>query len=433
MRTLNDIWQSVLTILGNTMTRLAINTWLDDAELKECDGDRVVIVTSQEMNKTMLLTKFSTQIRAAFYELFSSEVELIVMTPDEYDVYARRQVHAEIVDDEYSFSNFVVGSSNKFAHAAAIAVARKPAVAYNPLFIYGPSGLGKTHLLGAISGEFTQTFPGKQVIYVTSEEFTTDLISGISRGRMQEFRDKYRKADLLLVDDIQFIAGKDSTMEEFFHTFNALHEARKQIVLTSDRTPKEIPKLEARLISRFEMGLLADISPPDYEMRCAIVLAKAKHLRIQLEDNVGDNIADKITNNVRQLEGAVKKMMALNAFMGLPLDLDTARRAIEDVFRENPGLNPTPPYIIEHVANFYGVTPRDITGQKRDHEIMQARHVAIYLSRTMTTLSLQAIGESFGRDSSTVRSSLAKTEEMLRTNATVKEAIQNLQKSIREG
>ena len=433
MRTLNDIWQSVLTILGNTMTRVAINTWLDDAELKECDGDRVVIVTPHEMNKSMLLTKFSDQLRAAFYELFSSDVELLVMTGDEYDVYARRQIHAEIVDDEYSFSNFVVGSSNKFAHAAAIAVAQKPAVAYNPLFIYGPSGLGKTHLLGAISGEFLQTFPGKQVTYVTSEDFTNDLISSISRGRMQEFRDKYRKSDLLLVDDIQFIAGKDSTMEEFFHTFNALHEARKQIVLTSDRTPKEIPKLEARLISRFEMGLLADISPPDYEMRCAIVLAKAKHLRIQLEDNVVDYIADKITNNVRQLEGAVKKMMALNAFMGLPLDLDTARRAIEDVFRENPGLNPTPSYIIEHVANFYGVAPRDITGQKRDHDIMLARHVAIYLSRTMTTLSLQNIGESFGRDSSTVRSSLAKSEELLRTNAAVKEAVASLQKSIREG
>ena len=235
------------------------------------------------------------------------------------------------------------------------------------------------------------------------------------------------------MDDIQFIAGKDSTMEEFFHTFNALDKDHKQIVLTSDRTPKEIPKLEERLVSRFEMGLLADITPPDYEMRCAIVLAKAKHLRVELDPEVVDFIARKITNNVRQLEGTVKKMMALNVFMGAPLNLATAQKAIEDIFRENPGLNPTPAYIISHVASFYSVPERDILGQKRDAETMQARHTAIYLVRIMTGLSLQDIGDTFGRDHSTIRSSLARTEDQMESNPTFKTSVQNLMKTIREG
>ena len=222
-------------------------------------------------------------------------------------------------------------------------------------------------------------------------------------------------------------------MEEFFHTFNALDKDHKQIVLTSDRTPKEIPRLEERLVSRFEMGLLADITPPDYEMRCAIVMAKANHLRMELDQEIVDFIAKKITNNVRQLEGTVKKMMALNVFMNEPLNLETAQKAIEDIFRENPGLNPTPPYIISHVASFYSIPERDILGQKRDADTMQARHTAIYLVREMTHMSLQDIGDFFGRDHSTIRSSLAKTEDMLETNPNFKTTITNLSKSIREG
>ena len=436
MRTYADIWNGILGIIRSKklMTPVALTTWFEDAVLQEFDGDRAVVMTTHEMKKNLIVSKYKTVLADAFRELFSADIEITVMTPEEYEVHARKQqIQEEVPEEEYSFSTFVVGASNKFAHAAALAVAKTPAQSYNPLFIYGPSGLGKTHLLGAIEGEFKKAWPNRTALYITSEEFTNELISSITRNRMQEFRDKYRKIDLLLVDDIQFIAGKDSTMEEFFHTFNTLDKDHKQIVLTSDRTPKEIPRLEERLVSRFEMGLLADIAPPDYEMRCAIILAKASRLRIELDPEVVDFIAKKITNNVRQLEGTVKKMMALNVFMEEPLNLETAEKAIEDIFRENPGLNPTPAYIISHVASFYSVPERDILGQKRDADTMQARHTAIYLIRVMTSLSLQDIGEIFGRDHSTIRSSLARTEDMLETNPNFKTGINNLTKSIREG
>ena len=436
MRTYTDIWNSILGILESRklMTTTALSTWLDDAALQEFDGDHAVLMTTHEMKKDIIVRKYLKQLSEAFRELLSSDVEIVVMTPEEYEVHSRKkQVSDDFPEEEYSFSTFVVGASNKFAHAAALAVAKNPAQTYNPLFIYGPSGLGKTHLLGAIAGEFKRSWPNRTPMYITSEDFTNELISCISRNKMQEFREKYRKIDLLLVDDIQFIAGKDSTMEEFFHTFNALDKEHKQIVLTSDRTPKEIPKLEERLVSRFEMGLLADIAPPDYEMRCAIVIAKANRLHIELPQEVIDFIARKITNNVRQLEGTVKKMMALHIFMGAPIDLDTAQKAIEDIFRENPGLNPTPQYIISRVASFYSVPEKDILGQKRDADTMQARHTAIYLTRTMTGLSLQEIGETFGRDHSTVRSSLARTEDMLKNDPNFKSGINSLMKTIREG
>ncbi len=436
MRTYADIWSSILSLIRsrNLMTSVALTTWFDDAVLQEFDGSRAVVMTTHEMKKNLIVSKYRTILADAFRELFSSDIEILVMTPEEYEVHRnKQQVQDEGPAEDFSFSNFVVGSSNRFAHAAALAVAKNPAQTYNPLFIYGPSGLGKTHLLGAIEGEFRKTWPNRTAIYITSEDFTNELISCISRNRMQEFRDKYRRIDLLLMDDIQFIAGKESTMEEFFHTFNTLDKDHKQIVLTSDRTPKEIPRLEERLVSRFEMGLLADITPPDYEMRCAIVMAKANHLRMELDQEVVDFIASKITNNVRQLEGTVKKMMALNVFMNEPLNLDTAQKAIEDIFRENPGLNPTPPYIISHVASFYSIPERDILGQKRDADTMQARHTAIYLVREMTNMSLQDIGDFFGRDHSTIRSSLAKTEDMMETNPNFRTTMTNLIKSIREG
>ena len=436
MRTYADIWNSILELLETRklLTLTTLSTWLHDAELQEFDGDRAVIITKHEMKKNIITLKYLPQISEAFRELFSSDIEVIVMTPEEYEVHSRKkQVTDNFPEEEYSFSNFVVGPSNKFAHAAAIAVAKNPAQTYNPLFIYGPSGLGKTHLLGAIAAEFKKNWPNRIPLYVTSEEFTNDLIASIPRNHMQEFREKYRKIDLLLVDDIQFIAGKDATMEEFFHTFNALDKDHKQIVLTSDRTPKEIPKLEDRLVSRFEMGLLADITPPDYEMRCAIVIEKARKLRIELDNDIVDFIANKITNNVRQLEGTVKKMMALHIFMNEELNIETAKKAIEDIFLENPGLNPTPEYIISRVASFYSINEKDILGQKRDADTMQARHTAIYLIRTMNDMSQQDVGDIFGRDHSTIRSSLARTEELLKTDPAFKSSINSLIKTIREG
>ncbi len=428
---IKDIWKMTLSMLEQHLSSISVSTWFNDAVPMEFDGEKLVLMTSAPIKRDMILRHLPT-LETVLKELFSAPVTVEVYTNDEYD---RRISANEVKDDEYehTFLNFVVGNSNKFAHAAAVAVSKKPGSAYNPLFIYGPSGLGKTHLLNAIAGEIKKNHPEYKVTYVTGEIFTNEIIDAISRKTTNEFRQKYRQSDLLLVDDVQFIAGKESTQEEFFHTFNTLSNDHKQIVLTSDRTPKEIATLEDRLKTRFESGLLADISPPDYETRSAIVKAKAKKLDITLETEVVDFIANKITSNIRQLEGVAKKMKALSELMGLPLDIYTAQRAIEDIFKENPGLNPSPEYIIDAVAKFYDISVDDIIGPKRGQNIMVARQVAIYLVRTMTKNSYPEIGEKFGgRDHTTIIHSYEKIEDLFKTDEDMRHTIEHLIKTIRD-
>ncbi len=430
METIHDIWKMTLSLMEQHLTAITVSTWFDDAIPMEFDGEKMVIMTSSKMKKDIIIRYLPT-LEQVMAELFSSQIEVIICTPDEYSL---RNRDGEKNEDEYehTFLNFVVGNSNKFAHAAAVAVSKKPGSAYNPLFIYGPSGLGKTHLLNAISGEIKKNNPSFRITYVTGEIFTNEIIDAISRKTTHEFRQKYRQSDLLLVDDVQFIAGKESTQEEFFHTFNTLYNDHKQIVLTSDRTPKEISTLEDRLKTRFESGLLADISPPDYETRSAIVKAKASKLNITLETEVVDFIANKITSNIRQLEGVAKKMKALSELMGLPLDISTAQRAIEDIFKENPGLNPSPEYIIDEVARFYDMSAEDITGTKRGQNIMLARQVAIYLVRTMTKNSYPEIGAKFGdRDHTTILHSFNKMEDLYKSDEETRHTIDQLIKTIR--
>lgn len=308
-----------------------------------------------------------------------------------------------------------------------------PAQVYNPLLIHGPSGVGKTHLLYAIAGTIKREHPEWRITYITAEDFTNEMVTALSQGKMIDFRAKYRQVNLLLVDDVQFIAGKASTQEEFFHTFNALTDAHSQIVLTSDRPPKEIAQLEDRIRSRFESGLLADIQPPDFETRCAIVIKKAEHLSLDMPREVVVFLAERITSNVRQLEGAVKKIKALRAFMGLPVNMETAQIAIEDIYRENPGINPTPAYIIETTAAFFGVMPSDITGSKRGQDIMLARQSAIYLTRRLTKHSLPEIGAAFGgRDHTTIMHSINKIENTMPKDEKLKANIESLIKTIRQ-
>ena len=431
METIQDIWNMTLSMMEQHFTHTTVSTWFDDASIAEFDGETMLILTPHQMKRDIIVNKYLPTLREVLHELFSSDITVQILTPEEF-AKARRAEETQSNEYEHTFSNFVVGNSNKFAHAAAVAVAKKPGSAYNPLFIYGPSGLGKTHLLNAIAGELKQTHPDYKITYVTGEIFTNEIIDAISKKTTQEFRQKYRPSDLLLVDDVQFIAGKESTQEEFFHTFNALYNDHKQIVLTSDRTPKEISKLEDRLKTRFESGLLADISPPDYETRSAIVLAKAQKLGISLDSTVVDFIANKITSNIRQLEGVAKKMKALSELMGLPLNIDTAQRAIEDIFRENPGLNPTAEYIISEVSRFYDIPTPDILGSKRGQNIMVARQVATYLVRKLTKLSLPEIGQKFGgRDHTTILHSINKMEEQYKNDETLKQNIDQLIKSIR--
>lgn len=327
---------------------------------------------------------------------------------------------------EYTFDSFIVGNSNKFAHAACVAVANNPATAYNPLFIYGQTGLGKTHLLYAITNKIRLDNPGANIIYMKGEEFTNQLIASISNKTTVEFREKYRKADVLLIDDIQFIAGKDSTQEEFFHTFNDLYEAHKQIILASDRPPKEIKTLTDRLRTRFEWGLLASIEPPDFELRTAIITKKAQILDIHIPPEVITYLAEKLKNSIRQLEGAVKKLGAYSSLNNLPITLDAAKECLSDIMTGTEPVNVTIDKIFTAVAEKYGVTVDEIKGVRRSKHITLPRHVCIYIMRTITNKSLPEIGKIFNRDHTTILASYENIKNMMRADATIENDVSDL-------
>ena len=318
---------------------------------------------------------------------------------------------------EYTFDNFIVGNSNRFAHAAATAVAAAPAMNYNPLFIYGPSGLGKTHLLYAITNEVKKKKTNAEVIYIKGEDFTNQLIEALASQKTAEFRNKYRSCDMLLIDDIQFIAGKVSTQEEFFHTFNALYEEHKQIILTSDRPPREIKTLEDRLKTRFEWGLIADIQPPDLELRIAIIKKKAEQVNIVIPDDVLNFLAENLRSNIRQIEGAIKKLGALAFLNGREISMELARSCISELLGGEEPVSVTVDKIFAAVYRKYGISKEDLLGKKRTKEIAQARHVSIYLIKKITEMSYPNIGKIFGRDHTTALSSCDVIEKKLRTDA----------------
>ncbi len=335
-------------------------------------------------------------------------------------------------NSDYTFENFIVGSSNKFAHAACIAVANAPAVAYNPLFIHGQSGLGKTHLLYAITNRIRESRPNANIVYVKGETFTNQLIESLSVSPqyMAQFRAKYRQADVLLIDDVQFIAGKVSTQEEFFNTFNELYEAKKQIILTSDRPPKEIKTLEDRLKSRFEWGLIADIQPPDLELRIAILRKKALDMGVDIPIDVLNFLGENLKSNIRQIEGVIRRLGAYSNLAKRPITTEMARENISDVISGAEPVKVTQDKIFHAVARKYGVTVEDIRGKRRTREIAQARHVCIYIMRTVTDLSLPSIGRVFNRDHSTILSSIDTVQAKIREDASLENDIDDLIKEI---
>ena len=335
-------------------------------------------------------------------------------------------------NSDYTFENFIVGSSNKFAHAACIAVANSPAIAYNPLFIHGQSGLGKTHLLYAITNRIREKRPDANIVYVKGETFTNQLIESLSVSPqyMAQFRAKYRQADVLLIDDVQFIAGKPSTQEEFFNTFNELYEAKKQIILTSDRPPKEIKTLEERLKSRFEWGLIADIQPPDLELRIAILRKKALDMGVEIPIDVLNFLGENLKSNIRQIEGVIRRLGAYSNLAKRPITIDMARENIADVISGAEPVKVTQDKIFNAVARKYGVTVEDIRGKRRTREIAQARHVCIYIMRTVTDLSLPSIGRVFNRDHTTILSSVDTIQAKIREDASLENDIDDLIKEI---
>ena len=424
----NDIWKMVLELLQKDLTQVTMDAWFSDLTAVEFQNDRFVLHTPDSFKQEIIEARYLDNIKSALHELFSADIDVIITTGEFINNNQKKEKNAE---DEYTFKQFIVGSSNKFAHAAATAVANNPGRSYNPLFIYGQSGLGKTHLLYAIASAVRGTYPNDRIIYIKGEDFTNELINSIQTARVQEFRDKYRSSDVLLVDDVQFIAGKDSTQEEFFHTFNTLYESKKQIVLTSDRPPKEINLLEDRLKTRFEWGLIADIQPPDYETRIAIIRLKAESLGIELSSEINDYIATTITANVRQLEGTVKKIKALHELMGREIDKSLAEEAITDIFKENPGMKPTPEIILQEVSNFYTIPVEKLRGSGRSRDMVQPRQVAMYLVRKLTDYSLPEIGKVFSRDHTTVLHPINKVEEYLKTTTEMENIIKTLIANIR--
>ena len=336
------------------------------------------------------------------------------------------------VNFEYTFDNFIVGSSNKFAHAACVAVADRPAQDYNPLFIYGPSGLGKTHLLYAVTNEIKKKNPFANIIYIKGEDFTNQMIESLSKKSMAKFRDKYRTCDVLLVDDIQFIAGKTSTQEEFFHTFNALYEDGKQIILVSDRPPRDIETLEDRIKTRFEWGLIADIQPPDLELRIAIFKTKIHQAGITVSDEIITYLAENLRSHIRQIEGAVKKLVALKYLSGNEITMDIVKGCMSELLGGAEPIGVTVDKIFAAVEKKYGVSKADLTGKSRVKEVAQARHVTIHLIRTVTEMSLPAIGKLFNRDHSTVISSLDAIDKKIASSPAFEAEINNLIKEIKE-
>ena len=418
MNSLNDIWQEIIRILSSQLTPTAITTWFSDCEPVEIDDCRLVLHTTTDFKRSIINSRFGDTIKAALSDLFSCDFDLLILAGDEINEYVNKKKDDNSLPEMagYTFDRFIVGNSNKFAHAAAIAVAENPGKAYNPLFIYGNSGLGKTHLLLSIGQAIHDRDPSKKIAYVKGDEFTIQLVKAIKDGTAEEFRTKYRNVDLFLVDDIQFIAGKQQTQEEFFHTFNTLYEAGKQIVVTSDRPPMEMNKLEDRIRTRLEWGLMADVQPPDLETRMAITRNKAAQFGVVLPDEVVTFIGETVTSNIRQLEGVVKKLTAYRDLLEDDITVSSVRRAIKDVIRVGTYV-PTPNVIIAETARYFSVSEEALRGQSRQKNTATARQVAMYLCRNLTNMALTDIGAQFeGRNHATVLASIRKIEDMMQAS-----------------
>ena len=414
------VWAKVLSHMEERLGAVTVSAWFDDAEVVELNENNLILYSPSDFRREIIRRRCTDYIQDALKEVFNSDAKLMVFGDEELDAFKQKGKSVSSMDfnPQFTFDNFVVGPSNRFAHSAAIAVSKTPGQVYKPLFLYGPPGVGKTHLLYAIANGIRKENPNANIVYIKGDQFTNELIAAIQNGKNIEFRSKYREADLFLIDDVQFIAGKESTQEEFFHTFNKLYEEHKQIVMTSDRKPSDMLTLEDRLKTRFEWGLLADIQPPDYETRMAILKNKAKNLGLNLSDDVCNYIAINVTNNVRQIEGTVKKILAYRDLNNMPLDLPNISRAIDDMFKSEGNALPTPSLIISQVCKFYSIDEVLLRGTQKNKGTAEARQIAMYLIRKLTNLSLPDIGKEFARVHSTVLYAIRKVEVALKNGDT---------------
>ena len=436
LNSIQDIWNMVLDRMRTELYETTINTWFDEVTPVAVEGDTLILHCPNDFKRSTIEDRFLGNIAGSMKDIFSADFTIRVLSDAQLQAYNQAAPEEQkpknlFESDEFTFENFVVGPSNKLAFAAAKAVAAQPAEHYNPLFIYGDSGLGKTHLIYSIAHEIRQKRPAARIVYIKGDEFINEFIEAVRTGRNQDFRVKYREADLLLVDDIQFVAGKEETQNEFFHTFNTLYESRRQIVLTSDRPPQEMSRLDDRLRTRFEWGLLVDVQPPDLETRIAIVKNKAAQLGLLLSDDVVGYIAKNVTSNVRLLEGTVKKIKAFRDLLGSELDGESVDRAIHDMLRKENEFIPSPDTIIAEICKYYRIDDAAIRGQQRDRNIVRGRQVAMYLIRRMSNYSYKDIGKEFGdRDHTTVMHSIEQVEQRMKKDTAFAEAVRDITANI---
>lgn len=440
-------WDEILNTVKKEyeISDVSFDTWIRPLEVFAVEGNILyILVPSEQMALGYISKKYLAPLRVAIVEITEIEYEIKFILPDEAK--KLKVEHKPLkksqsitgdnsnLNSNYTFDTFVVGNNNRFAYSASLAVAESPGEAYNPLYIYGGPGLGKTHLMHSIGHFILERNPEIKVLYVTSENFTNEVISCIRSGdaiKMNNMREKYRTVDILMIDDIQFIIGKESTQEEFFHTFNTLHSAGKQIILSSDKPPKDMETLEERLRSRFEWGLIADIQPPDYETRMAILQKNAENYNKEIDNEVLQYIAENVKSNIRELEGALNKIMAFSKLNKVDINLEYAEEALKDVIYPNKKKEITPSLIIEVVAEHFGISPEDIASRKRTAELVQPRQIVMYLCRQLTESSLQNIAKTIGKkDHTTVLHGIEKITEKMENDEELKNKVDIIRKKI---
>ena len=438
---MDALWSDACELLQQEIARISYDTWIGDNLIPaKLEGDNLLLIVKIEAMRDIVVKQYQKDIEKSLTRVANRPVHAEILTRAEAESRMSPKDRTESgsthphLNPKYTFDRFVVGTGNRFAHAAALAVAENPADAYNPLFIYGGVGLGKTHLMQAIGHFALQKNPQTQILYLTSETFTNELISAIQQKKTYEFRDRIRKVDILMVDDIQFIAGRESTQQEFFNTFNELHNANKQIILTSDKPPKDIQRLEERLCSRFEWGLVADIQRPDIDTRVAILRDKALRECIEAPDEVLQLIAGKIDNNVRELEGGLTRLVAYSKTVGQPITMELCETALKEIFDQRQHKQITAELIMKTVSDYYGLSLNDMTGSARKREVTVPRQIAMYLTREMTGMSLPQIGNVFGgRDHTTVLHSCKTIENRLGENEGMKGIVEDIKQMVRNG
>ncbi|RWR08939.1 chromosomal replication initiator protein DnaA [Siminovitchia fortis] len=447
MENLSDLWEKVLEKIEKKISKPSFDTWLKSTEAYELQGDIMTIAVPNEFARDWLEGRYTDLISKILYELVGENLNIkFIIPPDAEEELKkepapstsaiqkikREETYQNMLNPKYTFDTFVIGAGNRFAHAASLAVAEAPANAYNPLFIYGGVGLGKTHLLHAIGHYVLEHNPSAKVVYLSSEKFTNEFINSIRDNKAVDFRDKYRNVDVLLIDDIQFIAGKEQTQEEFFHTFNTLHEESKQIIISSDRPPKEIPTLEDRLRSRFEWGLITDITPPDLETRIAILRKKAKADGLDIPNEAMLYIANQIDTNIRELEGALIRVVAYSSLINKDINADLAAEALKDIIPSSKPKAITVLDIQKTVGAEFNVRLEDFKAKKRTKSIAFPRQIAMFLSRELTDLSLPKIGEEFGgRDHTTVIHAYEKISKMMESDTEFQNIVNGIRDSLK--